>query len=209
MHDLSPEAPNTASEPVDSRLSAERQKEILTVVVAELREAGYEALSLDKVAAGARCGKATLYRLWRDKQALVIAALERCGPFTFAAGAATTCDTGSIESDVRAFAEVLAAEARTNARLLAALGHVSLRDERLSSVMRDTLIWPAVLGLETIVVRAHVRCELPRSPSRSLLAHLVLALLLQRSLLAGSSLDAEPVEAFAGEVMLPALGHPG
>jgi AcrR family transcriptional regulator len=55
------------------RLTPEREVELLDAAMDVLREVGYQDLSMDLVAAKARCSKATLYRLWPSKPELVAA----------------------------------------------------------------------------------------------------------------------------------------
>ena len=60
-----------------------------------LAESGYDQLTIDAVAARARCSKATIYRRWPGKAALVITAVRRhAGQPAIAAP-----DTGSLRSD--------------------------------------------------------------------------------------------------------------
>jgi AcrR family transcriptional regulator len=55
--------------------SAERHRAILDAAVALLLEQGYEAFSMDAVAARAGAGKGAMYRRWANKAALVAEAL--------------------------------------------------------------------------------------------------------------------------------------
>src|SRR6476469_1608721 len=48
---------------------------ILTAAIALVREVGYDAVTMDGIAARAGVGKATVYRRWASKEALVVEAL--------------------------------------------------------------------------------------------------------------------------------------
>ncbi len=61
-----------------------------------LGEVGYNALTMDAVAAEAGVGKATIYRRWRTKQDLVVDTVSVMNQ-----SLATPVDTGSLEGDVR------------------------------------------------------------------------------------------------------------
>ena len=50
-----------------SRLTPEREAELYAAVLDLLREVGYDALTMDAVAARTRSSKATLYRQWGSK----------------------------------------------------------------------------------------------------------------------------------------------
>src|SRR4051794_15496188 len=54
----------------------ERTRAILDATIELLADVGYEALTMDAVATRAKSSKATIYRRWRDKRELVVAALE-------------------------------------------------------------------------------------------------------------------------------------
>ncbi len=54
-----------------SRLTPEREAELYAAVLDLLREVGYDALTMDAVAARTRASKATLYRQWQGKPELV------------------------------------------------------------------------------------------------------------------------------------------
>ncbi len=73
-----------------------REIAILRATLELLAESGYDQLTIDAVAARARCSKATIYRRWPDKAALVITAVRRhAGQPGIAAP-----DTGSLRSDL-------------------------------------------------------------------------------------------------------------
>ena len=57
------------------RVEGDREEEILEATIDLLVEVGYHRLTLDAVAREARASKATLYRRWESKPALVIDAL--------------------------------------------------------------------------------------------------------------------------------------
>ena len=69
---------------------------ILDAAWTELRTVGYLALSMDAVASRAGTSKAVLYRRWRNRAELVLAALRRHRPMF----SGPTPDTGSLRRDV-------------------------------------------------------------------------------------------------------------
>jgi AcrR family transcriptional regulator len=76
--------------------SEEAHAAILDAAIALIREAGYDALTMEATAARAGAGKATLYRRWATKEALVAEAVERL------VRAVPVPDTGTVEGDLRA-----------------------------------------------------------------------------------------------------------
>jgi AcrR family transcriptional regulator len=55
--------------------SEEAHQAILAAAIALIRETGYDAVTMEAIAARAGVGKATLYRRWKEKETLVIEAL--------------------------------------------------------------------------------------------------------------------------------------
>jgi AcrR family transcriptional regulator len=67
---------------------------LLDAALALVREVGYDALALEAVAARAKVGKATLYRRWSSKEALVAEAVDRI------VRNVPVPDTGSVRRDL-------------------------------------------------------------------------------------------------------------
>jgi AcrR family transcriptional regulator len=80
-----------------TRLTPERESELYAAVLDLLREVGYDALTMDAVAARTRSSKATLYRQWGSKPELVVKALRHNKP-----GGLAEIDTGSLRGDFHA-----------------------------------------------------------------------------------------------------------
>ena len=59
------------------RVEGEREAQILDAAVVLLGQVGYDRLTMDAVAAQAKASKATLYRRWSTKAALVVDAILR------------------------------------------------------------------------------------------------------------------------------------
>ncbi len=67
-----------------SRITPEREAELYEAVLDLLREVGYDALTMDAVAARTRSSKATLYRQWGGKAELVAKAIRHNKPVDLA-----------------------------------------------------------------------------------------------------------------------------
>ena len=81
----------TATRP---RVEGERELEILEATLEVLDEVGYDLLTMDAVATRAKASKATLYRRWKGKPELVVAAIMAHK------GDAVVPDTGSLRGDL-------------------------------------------------------------------------------------------------------------
>lgn len=138
-----------------SRLTADREAEILGATLELLEKVGYQDLTMPAVADRARCSTATIYRQWGGKPGLVMAALQsrRLSP-------PRDVDTGSLRGDLIAMTGDLAEFAETEIALMMALAHASMRDEALAQVMREKLSTPAESLLDQIIDRAVERGEI-------------------------------------------------
>jgi AcrR family transcriptional regulator len=89
---LTPIAPTT--EGTRPRVEGDREQEIFDATLQVLEEVGYDRLTMDAVASAARASKATLYRRWNGKVALVIDAL------ISQKGQPAVPDTGTLRGDL-------------------------------------------------------------------------------------------------------------
>jgi AcrR family transcriptional regulator len=186
-----------------SRLTPERERELYEAVVELLREVGYEALTMDAVAARTRSSKATLYRQWKGKPELVATALRQCKQVSPA-----DIDTGSLAEDlhelVRAHDEN---ETKRDQELMRGLAHAAFRSEDLFRALRELLIEPELDSFRTLVQRAVDRGELAAdNPARDFLAHMLFGGALVRPLLEGVDPDPEYSHRYIDAVVVPALG---
>lgn len=89
-------ADDSGGAPSARRRSVRTQRAILEATIDVLGEVGYQDLSIERVAARAGVGKATIYRWWGAKSALVVEALQS------GTAVAEPVRTGSARSDLRA-----------------------------------------------------------------------------------------------------------
>ncbi|RSS52228.1 TetR/AcrR family transcriptional regulator, partial [Streptomyces sp. WAC06614] len=170
-----------------SKITPEREQEFFQAVLDELREHGYDALTMERVAARASCGKSTLYRQWQTKPRLVAAALR-----AHRQGAVAEVDTGSLAGDLRETARIAACTSGRDTRLTHALGHAVLYDEELRSALREAIVEPEVAALGAMVERAVRRGEIRADhPAVEFLPAQLMGVLRIRPVLEGRYADAE------------------
>ncbi|WP_183064630.1 TetR/AcrR family transcriptional regulator [Streptomyces sp. gCLA4] len=185
-----------------SKITPEREQEFYDAVLEQLREHGYEALTMEGIAARASCGKSTLYRQWRTKPQLVAAALRSGRRGTLAA-----VDTGSLAGDLREAARIAAGTSGRDTRLTQALGHAVLSDEALQSALREALVEPELAAFDAMVGRAVARGEIAADhPAVEFLPAQLMGVLRIRPVLEGRYADADYLIRFVEAVMLPPLG---
>ncbi|GAA3875074.1 TetR/AcrR family transcriptional regulator [Streptomyces sedi] len=178
------------------------ERRILAAVVEVLSESGYEGLTYEEVARRCGASKASLYRRWRLKRDMVVAAL-RAGPAR--EGATEPVDTGSLRGDLLALCRRLdrtmrAADSGTAMLLLQA----GLEDPELCEAIEDS-VGPTGARLPRPVVDAAVaRGELPEGTDPFPFEEVVGAALLLRRV-NGLPAGEGYLAALVDTVVLPAL----
>ncbi|MGP4091364.1 TetR/AcrR family transcriptional regulator [Streptomyces sp. KR55] len=186
-----------------SRMTPERRADIYAAVLDLLRDVGYEAMTMDSVAARTRCSKATLYRQWTGKPEVVARALRHTKPVTLAG-----IDTGSLRGDLRAaVARADGAQMEKDAALVRGLLHAVHTDPELLQALRELLIDPELTGLHTLLRRAVQRGEIaPDCPALAFVPHMVTGALITRPLIEERAVDQAFLERYIDAAILPALG---
>ncbi|MFK4147925.1 TetR/AcrR family transcriptional regulator [Streptomyces sp. NPDC004065] len=191
--------------PRRSRITPEREAELYEAVLDLLRQVGYDALTMDAVAARTKSSKATLYRQWGGKAQLVVKALRHGKPGHF-----DEIDTGSLRGDLHA---LVALEddctMERNSALMRGVAMAMHHNDDLRRAFREQVIDPEMGGFGQIVRRAVDRGEVrPDCPALGFLLHMMVGGFATRALLD----DQPPTRAFLTSyidaVVLPALGVP-
>ncbi|MFE6626683.1 TetR/AcrR family transcriptional regulator [Streptomyces rochei] len=186
-----------------SRITPEREAELYGAVLDLLREVGYDALTMDAVAARTRSSKATLYRQWGGKPELVVKAIRHGKP-----GEISDVDTGSLRGDLHA---LMAREddctMAQNSALMRGVAMALHQNPDLRQAFRDQLIDPEMAEFRRVLQRAVDRGEIrPDCPALDFLVHMMVGGFATRTLLD----DQPPTRAFLTSyidaVILPALG---
>ncbi|MEE1927152.1 TetR/AcrR family transcriptional regulator [Streptomyces sp. TRM 70351] len=197
MSEQSPAAPARRT-----RLTPEREQELLTAVVDLVREQGYEALTMDAIAARTKSSKATLYRQWESKPKLVATALRHLGRVPLEG-----VDTGSLAGDLRQMVAGFVTHASEDTALLNGLAHAVSKDSELWQALYELHIRPGLELLDTVLGRAAERGELdPDNPANEFVPHLVIGALGTRKLIENRDADAAYMERYLRAVVFPALG---
>jgi AcrR family transcriptional regulator len=144
-----------------------RERAILAAVISLLGEAGYEAMTMDAVAARAHASKTTIYRRWPGKAELVRAAVDA----HIAGRVPGTQDTGSLRGDLLAMMRALSGHLTPDfMAMMSGLVHAMRGDSQLAASLGSLLDQDAAAG--QIIGRAVRRGELP-APTADKLARLV------------------------------------
>jgi AcrR family transcriptional regulator len=188
-----------------SRITPEREAELYEAVLGLLREVGYDALTMDAVAARTRSSKATLYRQWGGKPELVVKAMRHNKP-----GEIGEIDTGTLRGDLHALmAHEDDCTMAQNSALMRGVAMALHQHPDLRQALRDQLVEPEMAQFRRLLQRAVDRGEIRADcPALDFLVPMMVGAFATRTLLE----DQPPTRAFLvsyiDAVILPALGAP-
>lgn len=189
-----------------------RERAILSAVISLLGETGYEAMTMDAVAARARASKTTIYRRWPGKAELVRAAVDAHitsrvpGAHDSGADGSDTQDTGSLRGDLLAVMNAMPGHLTPEfMAMMSGLVHAMRADPELAASLRSMFDHDSVA--EQIIGRAVRRGELPAPAAGRLtgLVHEVIEAQVFRQLMTASSLGGDFPGHVVDDIVLPLL----
>ena len=185
-----------------SKLTPEREQEFFDAVLEQIRECGYEAVTMEGVATSTRCSKSTLYRQWKTKPQFVVAALRSRRQSRLAG-----IDTGSLAEDLREAARGAARWSMTDTKLLQALGHAVTQDADLAGALREAIVEPEITALREILRRGVERGEVAAGhPALEYIPAQMFGMVRARPVVDGEYADEAYLLRFVEAAVLPALG---
>ncbi|MFB7208262.1 TetR/AcrR family transcriptional regulator [Streptomyces sp. NPDC056255] len=186
-----------------TRLTPEREGELYDAVLDLLREVGYDALTMDAVAARTRSSKATLYRQWGSKPELVVKALRHNKPVSL-----SEIDTGSLRGDFHAvLSRTDDCQMEKDSALMRGLSHAVHENPDLHQALRELLVEPEITGLDQLLRRAVDRGEVrPDNPALKYVPHMLIGAFAARQLVEDRSVDQAFLIDYVDSVILPSLG---
>lgn len=184
------------------RVEGERELEIFEATLEVLDEVGYDLLTMDAVATRAKASKATLYRRWKGKPELVVAAIMAHK------GDAVVPDTGSLRGDLlAAYCGSGGLNDPLAQSVLSAVVIAMGRDPEFAEVYRRDFIGPKIASSHAIYERARERGEVHPDTDLSVLAPALAGIVLHRAFLLGDAVTPELLGRVLDEVVLPAALH--
>ncbi|MFD0144525.1 MULTISPECIES: TetR/AcrR family transcriptional regulator [unclassified Streptomyces] len=186
-----------------SRLTPERESELYGAVLDLLREVGYDALTMDAVAARTRSSKATLYRQWGSKPELVATALRDNKPIKLA-----RIDTGTLRGDFQAIMELTDdCQMEKDTALMRGLAQAVHANPDLHQALRELLIEPEMSNLRVTLERAVARGEISAdNPALKFVPHMIIGAFVARPLIEDQPIDRAFITDYVNAVVLPSLG---
>lgn len=176
--------------------SERADRAIIEAAIDGLAEEGFEGLTMEGVAARAGVGKATVYRRWSSKEALVRGAVE-----AFVGGIAIP-NSGSVETDLLVLmGEAVEVYRGRPGRLMPGLVSAMARHPDLARVVREGFLRARRAALRKVVRRGIERGELRPDVDVELALDFLGGPLFYRLLVTGGPLD-EVLARGVVEVML-------
>jgi AcrR family transcriptional regulator len=182
-------------------LDATRDDALRESALELLADIGYDRLTIDKIAAHAGAGKATIYRRWSGKADLIVDAL-----ICQKGAIARAPDTGTLRGDLSALIDQSDLEeggldAKVMIGLVSALPH----DAELRDVFRTHFIEPHTAELTVVFDRAVGRGEIRPVANMATIVSILPALVFHRLLISATVPDRAFFESIVEGVLLPLL----
>jgi len=183
--------------------SEHARQAILRSTLKLLQQSGFPELTVEAIAADAGVGKATVYRWWPDKGALVVDA--------FASSTEDKLhfpDTGSVYQDVSLqMKQVVTIFRSRRGRIVAALLGAGQSDPELLEAFRERFLWPRRLEAYKTLRRGIERGELPATLDLDLVLDILYGSIYMRFLIRHAELSERYVSEVCRVVLDGAAGN--
>lgn len=163
-----------------------------------LLEQGFDRFSIDAVAARAGVSKATIYRRWPGKTALVVAAVADLSQ------APPVPDTGDLREDLLACARTYIQHGRTQ-QILAGLMTAMVHEPELRSAAHDAIGGPFAALFQHVIVRAVQRGDASAAVDITSISEVFPAFAFHQATALGQPVDDELVIRVVDRLLLPLL----
>ncbi len=185
------------------RRGAELEQAILDAAWDELKDTGYNGLTIEAVAARAGTSKPVIYRRWSNRAELVLAAWSQQVPIMH-----KTPDTGALRTDLVAlFTRIARRVDNMMSEMIAGVMGEAFRHPEVIALLQERLkTAPLAAGVHTIVGRAVDRGEL--SPIDNLpprVTRVPLDLIRNEAMVFGAPIPEEAITELVDDVYLPLL----
>ncbi|MFJ9247345.1 TetR/AcrR family transcriptional regulator [Streptomyces sp. NPDC101776] len=188
------------------RRGAVLERAILDAALEQLSTVGWNALTMEGVAAGAQTGKAAVYRRWSSKEDLVADALQAGLPRLEGPPG-----LGNVREDLLALCTRArdAMFSRPGFALRAVIHECdTVQAERFHGVIFEGVVEPTIRMLRDAINRGIERGEVRADASNSYVFDVIPAMMMYRSKMCGSEWVDRDIEEMIDQLMLPLL-RPG
>jgi AcrR family transcriptional regulator len=217
MPDVPPpdtEAPHNSStkdahaqvSPLGRKRDPTRDAAILDAALDVLAEIGYERMTMDMVATRAAAGKATIYRRWPSKEALILDAVARMKRTQVDLDQLP--DTGALRSDLLALFKPQSLEASEHKlKVMTGLAALLLNHAGLAEAAHEAMVAPWTDAHRIFMQRAVARGEIAPSADIETAAQIIPSMAAYRALIQRKPFEHAFLVTLIDSVLLPALRH--
>ncbi|MGW0461913.1 TetR/AcrR family transcriptional regulator [Streptomyces tendae] len=202
-----PHWPAASAQTPSRRRGAVLERAILEAALEQLGTVGWNGLTMEGVAAGARTGKAAVYRRWSSKEDLVADAL-RSGLPDFH----TVPDLGSVRDDLLELCRRArdAMYGRPGSALRSVIHECDTKQaERFHDVIIKGVVEPTLKMLREVVNRGMERGEVRRDAANGYIFDAIPAMMMYRSKICASEWTDRELEEMIDQLMVPLLRSGG
>ncbi|MCB1166851.1 MAG: TetR/AcrR family transcriptional regulator [Leptospiraceae bacterium] len=199
----------SVAEPKNARSTVGRKRDdsldprILDAALEVLAEEGFDKMTMDMVATRAGSGKASVYRRWSSKSALVHDALIRMNENLLVL---PLPDTGNLRGDLLAVLKTPSRESvEQKYRVLAGLGSFFLQHQEFRGSSLDGVFGPIISAYRALMERARDRNELAANADIELACRIINAMPYYRRTIENKPFSRKAYIALIDRIILPAL----
>ena len=193
----------TADRSTDLSPWSPREAELLAVTLQLLQEHGYDGLTVDAVAHAARASKATVYRRWRSKAELVLAAFNEG-----VRQVAVPPNTGTLRGDLLQLGEICGQQIRQHASTIRAVLVEASRHAELNDALQHQFLEQRKALTQHILRQAVERGEIAEAAITDELWDLLPGYLIFRSIIPSRPPTRRTVQALVDNFIIPGLTRP-
>ena len=184
------------------RRGAELEQAILDAAWAELKDVGYNALTIERIAARAGTSKPVIYRRWSNRAELVLAAWGRRVPMR-----SETPDTGALRSDLLAlFTRIARRVDDMMSEMIAGVMGEAFKHPEVTALLQERLrTAPLSEGISEIVRRAVDRGEIAPAEVPPRAGRIPLDLIRNEAMVFGPPVPEEAIREMVDDIFLTML----
>lgn len=204
QNDPSSEGERTHTTRLGRKRDPSRDDDLLDATLDVLAEAGYRGLTMDMVAARAGAGKATIYRRWPSKEALILDAIARMKHIQV--GLDRLPDTGTLRGDLLAlFKPQSIEEGERRLRIMTGLASLLSEHQELAEAVNAVMIEPWAAAHRIFMQRALERGEISAEADIESVSQIIPSMAAYRALIQRKPFEKEFLVSLIDGVLLPAL----
>ena len=178
---------------------------ILDAAIEVVAQVGYERMTMDMVALGAKAGKAAVYRRWKSKADLIIEAVGHLKRTQVDLDALP--DTGTLRGDLLGlFKPSSAREAERKMRVMAGLASVLAQHPELAEAGNAAIVEPWANANLRLMERAVARGEVKAEADIQTASQVVPSMAAYRALIQRKPFELQFLTSVIDGVLMPALG---